>query len=357
MSETASISNIAYQPRDPKSYKPNIAVIGTGGISASHLTAYKKANYNVVALCDISESAAKKRQAEFFPEARVYTDPNELFRRDDIEVVDITLHPEHRGPVIEAALNHRKHVLSQKPFVLDLDNGERLCELAEKNHVKLAVNQNGRWSPHWSYVRNAIEQGLIGNVLSAHLSVHWNHDWIHTLPAFDRIRHIMMYDYGIHYFDALSTFIADRVPTRVFASFTKTSAQKSSNPLLAQAIVEYDGAQATLVFDGNVAHGSQDRTYVGGTRGTILSVGPGLNEQRVTLSTPDGEWTPKLTGAWFYDGFHGTMAELLCAIEEKREPANSGRNNLRGLAICAAACASAEDGLPKRPGEVRKLPQ
>src|SRR4051794_20769674 len=107
MSETASIPNIAYQPRDPKSYKPNIAVIGTGGISASHLTAYKKANYNVVALCDISESAAKKRQAEFFPEARVYTDPNELFRRDDIEVVDITLHPEHRGPVIEAVLNHR----------------------------------------------------------------------------------------------------------------------------------------------------------------------------------------------------------------------------------------------------------
>ena len=107
MSDSITIPKIAYQPRDPKSYKPNIAVIGTGGISAAHLTAYKKARYNVVALCDISEAAAKKPQAEFFPEAKIYTDHKELLKRDDIEVVDITLHPQYRVPVIEAALNRR----------------------------------------------------------------------------------------------------------------------------------------------------------------------------------------------------------------------------------------------------------
>ena len=65
---------------------------------------------------------------------------------------------------------------------------------------------------------------------------------------------------------------------------------------------------------------------------------------------------PRLKGAWFPDGFHGTMAELLSAIDEKREPANSARSNLPSLALCFAAVASAERGEPARPGSVRQLP-
>jgi hypothetical protein len=44
-----------------------------------------------------------------------------------------------------------------------------------------------------------------------------------------------------------------------------------------------------------------------------------------------------LEGVWFPDGFHGAMAELLCAFEERREPEHSARNNLRSLALCFAA--------------------
>ena len=50
------------------------------------------------------------------------------------------------------------------------------------------------------------------------------------------------------------------------------------------------------------------------------------------------------------------MGELLCAIEEDREPRNSARNNLKSLALCFAAIASSVDGEPKVPGEVRVLP-
>jgi hypothetical protein len=49
------------------------------------------------------------------------------------------------------------------------------------------------------------------------------------------------------------------------------------------------------------------------------------------------------------------MAELLLAIEQNREPANGGRNNLKSLALCFAACASADAGKPIVPGTVRKL--
>jgi hypothetical protein len=63
----------------------------------------------------------------------------------------------------------------------------------------------------------------------------------------------------------------------------------------------------------------------------------------------------KLGGSWFRDGFHGTMAELLCAIEEKRQPYNSARDNLESLAMCFAAVASADSRQPQTPGAIRKL--
>ena len=76
----------------------------------------------------------------------------------------------------------------------------------------------------------------------------------------------------------------------------------------------------------------------------------------MTVYTAAGHSNPPLEGTWFREGFHGTMAELLCAIEEKREPANSARGNLHSLALAFAAIASAHEGVPKLPGEVRRLP-
>jgi hypothetical protein len=40
------------------------------------------------------------------------------------------------------------------------------------------------------------------------------------------------------------------------------------------------------------------------------------------------------------------MSELLCAIEEDRDPYHSARNNLRSLELCFAANESAELGKP-----------
>jgi hypothetical protein len=49
------------------------------------------------------------------------------------------------------------------------------------------------------------------------------------------------------------------------------------------------------------------------------------------------------------------MGELLCAIEEERQPENNGRDNLRSLALCFAAVASAETGQPQQPGQITTL--
>ena len=347
---------LPYLPIDPRTYRPRIGLIGCGGITASHLRAYRAANYDVVMFCDMIEERARARQAEFYPDAAVTTDFEELLRRDDIDVVDIATHPLARQPVVEAALRAGKHVLSQKPFALDLDWGERMVELADKQGVRLAVNQNGRWAPHWSYIRQAINQGLLGEVMCAHLAVQWDHQWI-IGTLFEEIHDVILYDFAIHWFDIVATFLGDRPARRVYATTTYGRGQRAKPPMLAQVAIEYEGAQATLIFDAAVPFGESDRTYVAGTAGTISSSGPNLNEQQVTLTTAAGTSSPALEGQWFRNGFHGTMAELLCAIEDGREPSNSARVNLRSLELTFAAIASSRDGEPKIPGTVRRLPE
>ncbi len=345
-----------YKPRDPERYRPAIGLIGCGGISAQHLTAYRNAGYNVVALCDLQLDRARDRQERYFPGAEIYTDYRELLRRDDVEVIDIATHPPERVPIIEAALRAGKHVLSQKPFVLDLDFGERMAALADRQGVKLAVNQNGRWAPHFSYIRQAIAQRLLGDVTSADLSVHWDHSWV-IGTAFEDIHDLVLYDFAIHWFDILSQIMGEQDARRVYAATARSRGQRARPPLLAHALIEYDGAQATLAFNATVELGAQDRTYVAGTDGTITSSGPSLSEQQVTLYTRQGFGSPALEGSWFPAGFHGTMGELLCAIEEQRTPNNNARENLKSLALAFAAIASTRDGLPKVPGEVRRLPE
>ena len=152
--------DIAYKPPLPKAYNPRIAVIGAGGIAPAHLDAYRTAGFDVAAIHNRTRSKAEARRDEFFPNALATDDFDRLLEDKSIEVFDITPHPEQRVPLIERALRAGKHVLSQKPFVTDLDLGEQLVHLTRDCGVKLAVNQNGRWAPHMAYMRGAVRQGV-----------------------------------------------------------------------------------------------------------------------------------------------------------------------------------------------------
>ena len=345
---------VTYRPIDPPDYRPPIGLIGCGGITHHHLQAYRTAGYPVVALCDLDVGRAHSRREEYFPEAHVYDDYRDLLHRDEIEVVDVTTHPAERFAIMADALCAGKHVLSQKPFVLDLDDGLRLVELADQHQVQLAVNQNARWAPHFSYMRGVVQAGLLGELSSVDFSVHWDHTWVRG-TQFESIRHLVLYDYAIHWFDMVSCLLASHRPQRVYASEAHTRGQTVKPPLLAQIVIECEAAQATLAFNADTHFHPQDRSYLSGSQGTLISVGPGSRSQLVTLTTTAGQWQPDLVGCWFPDGFHGTMAELLCSIAERRRPTIDGRGNLDSLALCFAAIASAKRHLPVVPGSVRRL--
>lgn len=344
--------DIPYRPPMPRG-RHRIGMIGTGGISASHLDAYRAAGWEVAALWNRTKEKAEAKAAEYYPAARIVDDWSSIVADPDIDVIDITLHPEHRTEIVEAALSAGKHVLSQKPFVTDLDTGERLVALAEANGVRLAVNQNGRWAPHLAWMRGAARAGLIGDVVSTHVSIHWNHGWTAGTP-FDEIADLILYDFGVHWFDFLNSVIGDRLEA-VTATATPASGQANRVPLLAQAMVRFDGGQASLILDGGLPHGPRDTTYLGGTAGSLISDGPDLGQQEVRLITEAGIARPALEGQWFNDGFAGAMGELLCAIEEDREPSNGAAENLRSLALTFAAVESRMTGREVAVGATRRL--
>ncbi len=174
----------------------------------------------------------------------------QLLEREDLEVVDITTHPEHRAPLIAAAIKAGKHILSQKPFVTDLAVGRKLVAAAKRKGVKLAVNQNGRWAAHVSYARQAIAAGLLGQINDVDLSVHWDHNVFAGTP-FDKVHHLMLFDFGIHWFDMVHCYLGDQKPKSVFAAVCHTVSQETKPPLSAHALVEFPHAQASLLFRGD----------------------------------------------------------------------------------------------------------
>ena len=343
-----------YLPTAPTEYRPKIGLIGAGGISEYHLRAYQAMGLEVAAICDLDESRAIARRDAFYPKAVVTSDYRRVLEIDEIEVVDVTTHPIERVAILDDALRAKKHVLSQKPFVEDLDDGERLVELADQQGVKLAVNQNGRWAPHFRYLTLAVRNGVVGPVSSVDFSMQWDHTWT-AGTAFEEIHHLLLYNFAIHWFDMAMVLMEGQEPERVFASVRHAGYQQVKPPFLAQAVIDFPAAQVHLGLNAHVVWGQKDRTTVAGQAGTLRATGPSLNEQSVQLWTEAGYAPVKLAGCWFENGFQGTMGELLSAIEQDREPENSARSVLKSLQLCFAALASADRGEAVQPGDVRRI--
>ena len=341
--------DLPYRPPMPRDRSAAIALVGAGGISAAHLDAYRKHGLNVVAICSRDLARAAARRDAYFPAARVTDDYETVLADHEIRVLDIATHPQIRADLMRRALAAGKHVLSQKPFVTDLSMGHELVAEADARGLKLAVNQNGRWAPHLAWLREAVRAGLIGVVTGVHIEIRWNHGWVAGTP-FDAMDDLILHDFGIHWFDFLVSVIGARA-REVRATAARAHAQSARAPLLSQALVAFDGGQASLVFDGATAYGARNSTSVIGDKGVVSSQGPDLGRQRVELAAAKGVARPRLEGAWFNDGFAGAMGELLSAIEDEREPENSARGNLDSLRLCLAAVRSAATG------DVQLLPE
>ncbi|GHO47418.1 Gfo/Idh/MocA family protein [Ktedonospora formicarum] len=333
------------EPRFPRGKRSGIGIIGCGHIvQTAHLPAYEKYGLNIVGVYDISEQAMRTVQQRFHVR-HAFASVDDLFASSDIEVVDIATHPAERAGLILKALQAGKHVLSQKPFALDMHTAQELIQEAERRHLTLAVNQNGRWAPPWRITTQLVQQGAIGEVLAVTHLFDTRFEWV-TGTVFDTIPHWAIYDYGLHWIDSIHCWLADTPLTSIRAREYRTPDQPMESKADWGMWCEFVYANGAHAMIRSVGCSQTQRDghpfWLHGTQGIIRGSILGKGNDFVELERDGISSRYPLKGQWFPDGFAGTMGELLCAIEEDREPYHSARHTLRSLQMTLAACQSAE---------------
>ena len=144
-----------------------VGLVGTGGISNAHLTAYLEHpdRVQLTAVCDLDESRAQEYAKKAGVEA-VYTDFDQMLREADIDAVDnCTFHPQH-APLAVAAAEAGKHVIVEKPMARSVQECRDMIAAADKAGVTLMVAQHLRHSPEARAVKRFIDEGKLGDILA-----------------------------------------------------------------------------------------------------------------------------------------------------------------------------------------------
>lgn len=331
-------------PRFPAHTRLGIGILGAGAIARSaHLPAYEKYGLHVAAAWTRTPGRAAELRAQFPAIGRVYDSPDDLLADPAVDVVDLAMGPEDRAGWVARCLRAGKHVLAQKPLTLDVESMLPVLDEADERGLLVAVNQNARWAPPWRLATRLVQDGAVGDVVGVtHL-----HD--KPLPPlagtpFDDVPHMLISDYLVHWLDITRCWLEGQRAVAVRAHDHRTPGQPADarNPWSATVQVDTaEGAGGLVRVVGDVRASMPGCPFwIHGTRGTLR--GSLLGRDHLELDVDGRTERLPLQGAWFVDGFAGTMGELMCAVEEGRQPYNSARHNLASLRIVRAARASAE---------------
>ena len=307
-------------------------------------------------LVAVASSDAAKVHADW-PDVRVDGDPVALATSGSVDLVVIASPNDSHAPLALAALRAGRHVVVDKPFTLDLTQARAVIAAAKEADRIVSVYHNRRWDSDFLTVRQAIEDGLVGEV--AHLESH-----------IDRFRPVvrdrwrerdgpgggLWYDLGPHLADqALCLF---GPPERVHANLgtLRRGAQVDD---WAHVVLDYPTRRVVL-HAGMLVAGGTHRFVVHGSGGTLVK--PSIDRQEAQLiegMTPGAPgWGEDPDPLLVYDGsggaprvvpaiagdqrrFYAGMAAALTAGAPNPVPAGEA---LAVMAVVEAAAEAARTG-------------
>ena len=142
-------------------------ILGPGGIAqafANDLALLQ--GHTIAAVGSRSLENAQKFAATFGGAA--YGSYEELVADPSIDAIYVaTPHPAHHDNVI-LALNAGKPVLCEKPFAVNAHEAQAMIDAAARNGVALMEAMWARFLPHYAKVREIVESGVLGPILSIH---------------------------------------------------------------------------------------------------------------------------------------------------------------------------------------------
>ena len=363
--------DLKYLPDLPKDRSPGIGCIGSGFIMADcHLVAYREAGYHPVAIAS-AQPAKARAVAERHRIPRAHDDYRELLKDEQVQVLDIAVPPDVQLEVVREAVKHNGHIrgiLAQKPLGVDYAQAAEVVRLCREAGITLAVNQNMRFDQSIRACKDVLDRGYLGEPVLATIDMRAIPHW---MPWQQRQGWVTLRIMSIHHLDTFRYLFGD--PQRVFASVRpdpRTAKKFDHTDGICLYILEYEnGLRCSSVDDvwaGPALEGAEPDIYIrwrvegtdGMARGTIgWPSYPGRTPSTLDFTTKQqpGYWlAPRWKEVWVPDAFAGTMAQLLVALEENREPTISGDDNLKTMALVDACYVSAREHRAVEPAEVMR---
>jgi predicted dehydrogenase len=142
-----------------------IGIIGSGGIAGAHARSYKQIpDVEVKAVADvIAGKAAEFIQRWELGSAVAFDDHNKLLELDLDGVSVCTPNVAHHRTAVDA-LAAGKHVLTEKPMAVTLEQAIEMARAAKKAGKILTVGFQPRYDPNMQLVANIVQSGQLGKV-------------------------------------------------------------------------------------------------------------------------------------------------------------------------------------------------
>lgn len=155
--------------------KIKFAIIGQGHIGKRHAEMVRRnSEAQLIAVCD---TAPKENLGLSNLEVPFYSSIEELLAAGhEIDVVSVCtpngLHAKHSL----LALENKMHVVCEKPMALHKADCEALIYKALQMHKNLFCVMQNRYSPPSVWIKEVIENKIIGDVFLVQLNCYWNRD-------------------------------------------------------------------------------------------------------------------------------------------------------------------------------------
>lgn len=155
--------------------------------------------FELVTIVQRKASSAKER----YPWVRIAKSIDEAIADPETELVVVNTPNETHVDFALAALDAGKHVVVEKPFTVDPDEGLKLIEIARSKNRILSVFQNRRWDGDFMTVHKIIRDGSIGKLVEfeAHYDRFRNYVEPNTWKEEKRPGTGVLYNLGSHMLD------------------------------------------------------------------------------------------------------------------------------------------------------------
>lgn len=300
----------------------------------------------IAGLCDLDLGQAEARAAEFAPEAITGSDLDAMLAELKPDLLFDVVIPQARRGVVETALRHGCHVLSEKPMAASLEEARDLVAAAARAGRMHAVVQNRRYNPGVRRLHRMIAEGTLGEITSL------NCDFFvgaHFGGFREQMRNVLLLDMAIHTFDA-ARFMSGKTPEAVYCLETNPRGSWNLHGAAANAVFEFSDGVVFNYRGSWVAEGANtnwDSSWrIIGTRGTVLWDGAeGFSAGLVAGS--DGFFRPIVPAEVPPPaepsqtlGHASVLSAFVAAVESGSPPETASFDNIKSLAMVFAAIES-----------------